>query len=269
SATDAAADSGGDFRKKLFRCLGVVLKYRWLILTFCGIALAIGFVIHFTSTPIYQATVTIQIDRQAPRVVKVDSLQDQDTWGGDSFRFYQNPYDLLKSRSLAERVASDLDLGAASGFLHPPSTSAWGKLRAMIFRSTDGKADEKRSPEAKKDIAASMVQSGLSVNPVLNSNLVRISFESPSPAWAQRIANGVVDSYVSSNLERRYGATAYARKFLQERLEELKLKLEESEKVLVAYAEKKELMTDNSKQSLAESDLTALNAALQKVVTDR
>ena len=71
---------------------------------------------------------------------------------------------------------------------------------------------------------------------------MRISFDSPSPEWAQRIANGVADSYVSSNLERRYGATAYARNFLKERLEELKLKLEESEKALVAYAEEKELI---------------------------
>ena len=123
-----------------------------------------------------------------------------------------------------------------------------------------------------------MVQSGLSVEPVTNSSLVRISFDSPSPEWAQRIANGVADSYVSSNLDRRYGATAYARNFLKERLEELKLKLEESEKALVAYAEEKELIGEyktsskdekESKGSLADSDLAALNAALQKVLAER
>src|SRR5262249_43011089 len=274
-SANTGTDSGGDFRKILFLCLRATLKYRWLILTFCGIALVIGFIINFTSTPIYQSTVTIQTDRQAARVVKVDTPQDQDTWGAD-FRFYQTQYDLLKSRSLAERVASDLDLGAASDFLHPPSTSAWGKLRALIFRSNNSKADEEGSPEARKAMAASIVQGGMSVMPVRDSNLVRISFESPSPEWARRIANGVADSYVSSNLERRYGATAYARKFLQERLDELKLKLEQSEEALVAYAEKKELITaapsgdkDASRQSLAESDLAALNAALQKVVMDR
>src|SRR5262249_55665124 len=104
----------------------------------------------------------------------------------------------------------------------------------------------------------------------------RISFDSPSPVWAQRIANGVADSYVSSNLERRYGATAYARNFLKERLAELKLKLEESEKALVAYAEEKELIgdvkpssKDRESASLAESDLAALNTALEAVVAER
>ena len=151
---------------------------------------------------------------------------------------------------LAERVASDLDLAAASDFLHPPSTSAWGKLRSLIFPSantaTEGKrntaTEDKGNFEQRKAAAAGMVQSGLSVAPVPNSSLVRISFDSPSPEWAQRIANGVADSYVSSNLERRYGATAYARNFLKERLDELKLKLEESEKALVAYADEKELI---------------------------
>ena len=122
-----------------------------------------------------------------------------------------------------------------------------------------------------------MVQSGLSVAPVLNSSLVRISFDNSSPAWAQRIANGVADSYVSSNLERRYGATAYARNFLKERLDELKLKLEESEKALVAYADEKELIgsvrtsnkADAKERSLADSDLAAMNTALQLVATER
>ena len=121
-----------------------------------------------------------------------------------------------------------------------------------------------------------MVQSGLSVEPVLDSSLVRISFDSPSPEWAQRIANGVADSFVSSNLDRRYGATAYARNFLKERLEELKLKLEESEKALVAYADEKELIGDvtaavmmKESRSLANSDLDALNSALQKVTAER
>ena len=267
-----------DYRKLFFTYLGLALKYRWLIVACCTLALAIGFILTYTQTPIYQATVTIQIDRQAPRVVKAEDVQDPD-FGTDSTRFYQTQYDLLKSRSLAERVAADLDLATASDFLYPASTSAWAKLRSLIRGSAAPKIQNKVSLEDRKSAAAAMVQSGLSISPVPNSNLVRISFDSPSPEWTQRIANGAADSYVTSNLERRYGATAYARNFLKERLEELKLKLEDSEKALVAYAEEKELIGDvkttnvngkeGASQSLAEFDLAALNAALQQVVTER
>ena len=103
--------SAPDYRKYFFMCLALVLKYRWLIIAISGLALAIGFIQTFTSTPIYQATATIQIDRQAPKVVK-EVVQDRDFGGGD-LRFYKTQYDLLKSRSLAERVAADLDLACA------------------------------------------------------------------------------------------------------------------------------------------------------------
>ena len=68
-------ESTFDHRKVLFRYLGLALKYRWLILTFCTVALAIGFFVTFTSTPIYRATVSIQIDRQAPKIVKADAQE--------------------------------------------------------------------------------------------------------------------------------------------------------------------------------------------------
>ncbi len=244
-----------------FMLIGLALKHRWLILTVCAVALAIGFIVTFTTTPIYRATVSIQIDRQPPKVVKMDdSLQD-----------------LLQSRMLAVRVASDLNLASAPDFLDPPSISPWRKLRSLILPSakTGASTENKREEgnlEQRKAAAASMVQAGLSFDPEKDSNRVRISFDSPSAEWAARIANGVADSYVSSNLERRYGATAYARTFLKERLEELKLKLEESEKALVAYAEEKELIGDikaKDSQSLSDSDLAALNAALQKVIEER
>jgi polysaccharide biosynthesis transport protein len=279
-------DGTSDFRESVLTYLGLALKYRWLIITFCAVALTIGFIITFTTTPIYEATVTIQIDRQRATVVK--TTNNQDNVETDEDRFYQTQFDLLKSRMLAERVVTDLDLAAASDFLNPPSISAWGKLRSLIFHSSNtaaenkGKAAEdqgnKANLEQRKSAAAGMVRGGLTIVPVRYSTMVAISFDSPSPQWAQRIANGVADSYVSANLERRYAATGYARNFLKERLEELKLKLEESEKALVAYAEEKELIGDikaSSKdgkeggQSLADSDLAALNAALETVVTER
>jgi len=271
-----------DHRKAIFTYLGLALKYRWLILTCCTVALAIGFIVTFTATPIYQAAASIQIDRQAPKVVKTNTQPD---FGDDGERFYQTQYDLLKSRMLAERVASDLNLASESDFLDPPSSSPWKKLRSLILPSAKTGATpaaegqhEAGDLEQRKAAAAGMVRGGLSVEPVRDSNLVMISFDSPSAEWAARIANGVADSYVTLNLERRYGATAYARNFLKERLEELKLKLEESEKALVAYAEEKEIIGDvkavskdgrESGQSLADSDLAALNGALQSVVAER
>ena len=260
---DADADRL-DYRELFFRYLGLILKHRWLIAGFATAALMIGFAINFATTPIYRATVIIQIDRAAAKVVKTD---DTMTEAIDNQRFYQTQYDLLKSRSVAERVASNLDLGNAATFLYPQSQSPWAQLRRKLFPATLEVA--KRNLAARKASAAAKVQSGLTIAPVINSALLKVSYDNPNPEWAQTIANGIAENFISSNLERRYGATAYARNFLKDRLDELKLKLEESEAAIVAYAEEKEIVSDESKMSLADSNLVALNQALQGVRAQR
>src|SRR6516164_2358834 len=62
-----------DVRGLFFWGIGLALKYRWLILAICAVALAVGFIKTLRATPVYQATVTIQIDLDAPKIVKVDT----------------------------------------------------------------------------------------------------------------------------------------------------------------------------------------------------
>jgi succinoglycan biosynthesis transport protein ExoP len=261
--SDAETDS--NFRTQFFKYLGLVLKYRWLFLGCCGGAIAIGLAVTYTSTPIYRASATIQIDQNAPKVVKVDAT-DTAADAGDDTRFYQTQYDLLKSLSLAQRVAANLDLANAPSFLHPKSSSPWAQLWQAVFPA---RAAEDGDFERRKAVAAGQVQGGVSITPLPNSRLVRISFQSADPDWASKIANGIADSFISANLDRRFGASAYARTFLKERLDELKIKLEESEKALVAYAEEKQILTAKGQPSLADSDLTSLYGELQKVRTQR
>lgn len=258
-------DFAADYRYFFFKYLGIALKHRWLIGAFILVALALGFVATFVTTPIYRATATIQIDRRAPKVVKVDAADTSSEIRSDR-RFYQTQYDILRSRSLAERVASHLDLGNAASFLHPQSHSAWALLWAKLFPA---KPEVRGSPAQRKARATAMVAGGLGVTPVVGSALVRISYDSPSPVWAQKIANGIANNFISLNLERRYGATSYARNFLRDRLDELKLKLERSERALVDYAEKKKLVGADNNKSLADSDLRALNDSLQQVRAQR
>jgi polysaccharide biosynthesis transport protein len=264
----AVERDGPKFQDKFFKYLGLALKHRWLILA-CGLGgLVSGFLVTFTATPIYRATASIKVDLVAARVVKLDTADSNLEAGGDVRRFYQTQYELLTSRSLAERVASKLDLREDSGFISPRPSSSWAKLRRMMFSEKPG---EKSNLAQRKAAAASLIQGGLSIVQAPNSSVVRISFDSPDPTWAQTIANAVAQGFTDANLERRYGSTAYARQFLEEKLAELKVKLEDSEKALVAYADKEQIVTSKGKDQLplADSDLVALNGALQQVRTER
>src|SRR5262245_57345909 len=131
----AGEPDGLNFRNEFFKYLGLALKHRWLILAGCVSGLVIGFLVTFTSTPIYRATATIKVDLDAAKVVKLDTVDTRESV--DSYRFYQTQKELLRSRSLAERVAGNLDL-RDDDFVNPRPNSSWGKLRRMLFPAKPG-----------------------------------------------------------------------------------------------------------------------------------
>ena len=137
---------------------------------------------------------------------------------------------MLKSRALAERVASALYL-AQTDFVAPGDPSVVDRLSGRAGAGTiarDASVLKERNEEA-----VDLILGGLSVQPVLQSSIVRIKFTSTSPEWAKRISIGVGEQFEKMTLDMRFSASTYARKFLDERLAELKLKLETSEKQLI------------------------------------
>jgi len=264
----AGEPAGLNLRDEFFKYLGLALKHRWLLLAGCVSGLVIGFLVTFTSTPIYRATATIKADLDAAKVVKLDTV-DTGQVADHPSRFYQTQKELLRSRSLAERVAGNLDLRDDAGLVNPRPNSSWAKLRRLVFPEKPG---EKLDLAQRKAAAAGLIRGGMFVDQAPNSSLMTISFDSPDPGWAAKIANAVAENFTESNLERRYGNSKYARKFLEEKLEDLKVKLEDSEKALVAYEDKEQIVNTKvgkDQQPLADSDLAALNAALQQARTER
>ena len=139
----------------------------------------------------------------------------------------------------------------------------------MMFPEKPG---EKLDLAQRKAAAAGLIQGGLIVDQAPNSSLMSVFHSTVRIRDGRRtIANAVAQGFTEANLERRYGTSEYARKFLEEKLAELKVKLEESEKALVAYEDKEQIITSKGKdqQPLADSDLLSLNAALQQVRTER
>src|SRR5262245_66481064 len=70
-----AEPDGPNLRDEFFKYLGLALKHRWLILAGCVGGLAVGFLVTFTSTPIYRATATVKVDLEAARIVKLDTAE--------------------------------------------------------------------------------------------------------------------------------------------------------------------------------------------------
>lgn len=261
---DGTDAEGFDFRKYL----RILHKHRWVIAGCIGTSLLLSLIATFLMTPIYQATATLQIDREVANVVQVEGLQTSENVGDP--QFYQTQYELLQSRALAERAVAAIGLADDPKFVVKAPQSVLGWLRSLVFSSaTAATGDGEASVEKAQKDAIDALQRGLAVSPIRNSRLVKVTFSHPNPDMALRVANGLAEAFIASNLERKYDASSYARKFLEERLQQLKVKLEESEAQLVAYAQKQGIINLDDRQSLKGNDLASINAKLQDARNDR
>ena len=233
-------------------------KYRIWVLSIASTTVLIAAALTLLMTPIYRATSSIQIDRETVDVVNLKGVQaEQDPFADD---FYQTKYELLSSRSLAERVVQALNLSEDKLF-QTAAPSIRGNVEKLLF-------GEKIKPSANFDAEqrhltdVDALLNGVTITPVRGSRIVRISFDHANSAVAMKIANTYANVFITDNLDRRYEATSYARSFLEDRLKQLKVKLEDSEKQLVRYAEKEGIINIGEDKNLALVDLESINAKL-------
>lgn len=254
----------------------ILVKRRWTVLATVAMVMVIALVSTLLMTPIYRSVATLQIERNAAQVVQVGGVNNEAAEYGNDFQ--ETQIGLLKTRALAQRVVSQLGLVESRELDRLWPGSPWEKLAGLFSgKPDDAKPAAGRTSTDQKAAAARLkkvtedFESGFSVDTVKNSQLVSINYDSPSPEFSQRAANAIAEAFIASNLERRFDSTSYAKSYLEDRLQELKLKLEDSERKLVEFAQKEQIVSsgDESGASLSQQNLGSLNTAYAKAKEDR
>jgi polysaccharide biosynthesis transport protein len=241
----------------------MVLKRKLLILGFAMFAVALAAVKSLLQTPLYTSVLRLQIDTQSTRVIEGGVTSPTET---GSIDFMRTQFELLKSRAIAERVVSALQLQNDKDFLTPRNVSLSQVLRSLISASAKPTGS---ATTGQQSAAISVVTAGVEIKPVSGSRLVDIFYTDPSAARAQQIANAYAEAYVTSNIDKRFQANAYAKTFLEDQLKQLQLRLETSEKALIDFAEREKIIIVSEKSSIAENNLAATNTALGLLIAER
>lgn len=260
------ADAPSSFQLDLLEYLRIAVKHRWLILSIVTAALIFAAVRTLMQTPLYTSTVRLQIDPMtlAAKVTDPNATPVEDP---DS-NFMVTQYALLNGRTMAERVASALKLGDDPTFFQPREFSIWEFLKGLI-RSAPPATNQSSKKVNLEAAAAGVVLGNRAITPLVGSRLVDISYSDPDPARAQRIAQGFAEAYVASNIDKRFEANSYSKVFLEDQIQQLKVRLEQSEKALLDFGRKEEIVQTNDKTSIAENNLAAANGALGTLIAER
>lgn len=206
--------------------LGEIWRYKYVVPLVA--ALTVGLVAFWVlrQTKIYQATATLEYvaNPQQPMGRAIEQTEARvSSW--ELLEFYETQNFILRSRTLAERVARRLRLMSDADFM----------------RGLDARNDEEAAPEATVSHnvgdAASVLLRAVEVAQVRDTRVVRISVQDRNPERAQRIANAWSDEYIEKSLEDRLGATGRALQWLDDQMKNLKSDVESSEIALYKYRE--------------------------------
>jgi len=253
----------------------VIVKRRWIIIALFLIVLVATAVGTFTMKPVYRGTVSVQINKESPQVMDFKEMFSVNMWGDQDY--YQTQYKLLESRSLAKRVLQTLKLSEHPDFQPGPETP-FQKWKSNILKPIFGLLDfskksvasEKDSSESKKETALiNQFLGRLKIEPVRNSRLVKVHFDSNSPELCAQVPNTLATNYIQQSVESRFIATEQVKEWLSKQLEDLKAKVERADEALQTFGSKHDIISLEDKENVTLQRLTELNDILTKAEADR
>lgn len=255
--------SAADNLATMTRLLWSAIYRNWiLILAIVASTTIAAILITMLTTPKFAASASVQIEQQEAKVL---SGEDTDPLPQvqDAERFLQTQKDILESRALSVRVINALGLGRDDRFVEAMDSKPVEKANGILDLAA-----------SKRKQVLDLVSKNLQIDIPRNSRIATISFRSPDPMLAARMANSFAQNYILWNIDRKFDNSAYARNFLEQQLKVSKTKLEESERAMIGYARSAGLIDASAgvvgsgmsategPRSLTTANLVQLNSSL-------
>ena len=249
----------------------VVMNAKWKILGFAFFITLLVAVFVAGLTPIYRASTSLLIKTSADNTISIDSVLPLDTSRQD---YFLTQFEILKSRAVSEQVIDRLDLASNKEFKSDGEVGLATKLKTEVttfiksFLPVEKDLDEEAivDPRRNKVMLINAFQQNLTITPVRNTQVVDIAYDAKDPVLAALVANTVTNIYINQEAIGQLSSTKKASDWLEGRLEELRLNLENSIKDLEAYRLKENLIDIDSSgvKSIASGELESLTESYLK-----
>ncbi len=231
---------------------GVPLRHYWFvlrrhagsILAFVAASVAATVIVSSRMTPIYEATVTVDVDRQSPTgVIGQEAVR---TVSHDADQFLATQIKLIQSDSVLRPVVDKYRLREIPG---------------EVFE------DPPQRPEEAAEAPVRLRH--LKVTRPPNTYLLLISFRSSDPKLAAAVANAVAGSYLEHTYKIRYRASASLSAFMEKQLDELRAKMERSSAALAEFERELNVINPEEKTSILSARLLQLNSEYTQAQAER
>lgn len=213
----------------------IILKHKWIIIIVTLGLMGVTYFFTKESLPLYQATATLQIG------------------SGSSFQDTSSPYSLyypqnrnintyiamLKSRSVLEEV-----IHQTRPTLPQESENKVGSYLHNII------------PDLKKDIK---------IKPVERTNLLEISYTSPSRQTSDKVLNTLIQVFIQKNLSLERKTLSNQTQFLETQLNLVEERLRKGQDALIQFKKEKKIYSLDAEANRILSTISSFESSLQTV----
>ena len=266
--------------------LFVVLKRKWLILSLVLVITSVVTIQSFRAPSIYQGETTIRIEQRPMSVLQTKEIV---ITGQNDPNFWGTQLKLLENPALARQVVLTLDLqhnlaffgGQPQGgvfsslrriFSNPKNTNETPAAPGLTVVGESEVTDDSLTPEqlAELEPYEDAIIAGEVVEPVPNTNLVKIGFIHSDPVLAQKVANTLAEVFVNNNLQRATAGSSKAEDILAKEIASLQTEIKQEQEEQFNYAKNHNLpLTADASGNLEAARLATLSGQLLQAENDR
>ena len=271
--------------------LFVILKRRWLILSLVVVVTSLVAIQSFRAPSIYQGETTIRIEQRQTNVLQTDKVvingQPDPNFWGTQLKLLQNP-------TLARQVVLNLDLPHNPAFFGAQAQGGFFDSLRKVFSKPKPKQENEPAPVAgglsvatenqpamrlgaltpeqieQLEVYEDAIIGGEVIEPVMNTNLVKIMYRHSNPDLAQKIANELADVFKNYNLARATEGSNNAADLLANEIAKLQTQIKRDQEVQWNYAKNHNLpLTTQDAGNLEATRLATLSGQLLQAENDR
>ncbi|MEP6719180.1 MAG: polysaccharide biosynthesis tyrosine autokinase [bacterium] len=267
--------------------LFVVLKRKWLILSLVLVITSLVTIQSFRSPSIYEGETTIRIEQRPMSVLQTKEIV---ITGQNDPNFWGTQLKLLENPALARQVVLTLDLQHNPAFFGGQTQGGVFASLRRVFSKAKKTSESPAAPAGLTVVGESEVTgdsltpeqlaelepyedgiiAGESVEPVPNTNLVKIKFVHSDPVLAQKIANTLAEVFVNNNLQRATAGSSKAEDVLAKEIATLQTRLKQEQEEQFNYAKNHNLpLTTDASGNLEAVRLATLSGQLLQAENDR
>ena len=214
----------------------LILRERiWYIVVVFLVVFSSALVYTLSQTKIYQSTATVQINRRDPMIMQTAQVTDTEIRSAEDLN---TQVKILESAAIIQKVAERI---------------TGDDLRQLVAPYEQAGGTDPVS-------AADIIARGRKIAPQRLTLIVLVQFQHPDRAMAAKIANFIVEEYITYNARVRIDESLRAVEELKGTVENQRRKVSEMSEGLQAYKEKNNLVSLDQRKDIVNDTLKTIAA---------